>query len=193
MSDAYPQVEVTSRAELRAWLAEHHATSPGIWPVTHKQAEGDRHVPYDDVVREVPCVGWVDSRPRKVDARRSALLLTPRRPGSGWSKANKERVAELEAAGLLQPAGVRAIEAAKADGSWTALDAAIALIEPDDLREALDATPVARAEWDAFPPSARRAIGQAKRPETRARRVTETVEQAAIGVRANQWRQPKGR
>lgn len=120
------------------------------------------------------------------------MLVTPRKARSNWSRANKERIERLEAAGRLAPAGQRAVQAAKADGSWSALDAVEDLVEPDDLRVRLDADPEARRHWDAFPRSAKRGIlewiVQAKRPATRARRVAETAERAAVGERANQWR-----
>ena len=197
MSDRYARVEITSRPEWRAWLEENHSDAPGIWLVTHKKgAAPERHVPYDDVVEEALCFGWVDSLPRKLDDARSMLLVTPRKPGSSWSRVNKERVERLEAAGRIAPAGSAAIERAKRDGSWTALDDVEAGVEPDDLREALDANPDARRHWDAFPRSVKRGIlewiGTAKKPETRRKRVTETATLAAENVRANQWRGPKG-
>ena len=192
---SYAQVTVASRAEWRAWLAEHHATSRGVWLVTFKKAAGDRHVPYDDVVEEAIAHGWVDSQSRKLDDERSQLLMTPRKPKSGWSRSNKLRVERLSAAGLMAPAGLAAVETAKANGAWSALDDVENLTEPGELREALDADPAARRHWDAFPRSARRGIlewiGNAKRPETRARRIAETAARAAENARANEWR-PRG-
>ena len=192
MSEAYDRVEVTSRAQWRAWLAQHHADTPGIWLVTVRKSAGAEHVPYADVVEEALCFGWVDSRPRVLDERRSMLLVTPRKAGSGWSRPNKERIGRLEAAGLLAPAGRSVIEAARADGSWTALDAVENLDEPPDLAAALDADSDARRCWDAFPRSVKRGIlewiGTAKRPETRAKRIQDTAEKAARNERANQWR-----
>jgi len=188
---------VRSREEWRAWLAEHHGSAPGVWLVTFKQHSGEPHVPYDDVVEEALAHGWVDSQPRKLDDRRSQLLVTPRKPQSNWSRANKERIARLTAAGRMTPAGIAAVETAKANGAWTALDDVENLVEPGDLRAALDATPEARRHWDAFPPSARRGIlewiGNAKRAETRAKRVAQTARLAAENVRANQWPRPEGR
>lgn len=193
-ADHYERVEIVSRAGWRAWLAAHHDRSPGIWLVTWKKATGDRYVSYDDVVREALAFGWVDSVPRTLDAERSQLLLTPRKPGSNWSRANKERIAGLEAAGLMAPAGAAAVAAARADGSWSALDDVEDLVEPADLAAALDAVPEARRQWDAFPRSARRGIlewiGNAKRAPTRAARVAETARLAAQGVRANSWPRP---
>jgi uncharacterized protein YdeI (YjbR/CyaY-like superfamily) len=190
MSDAYEQVEVTSRAAWRDWLAAHHGDAPGAWVVTYKKAEGDRYVPYEALVEEALCFGWIDSKGRRLDERRSMLLMTPRKPGSGWSRPNKERLERLFADNRMEPAGIALVEAAKADGSWTALDDIENLVEPDDLRAALDASPAARASWDGFPRSAKRAILEwiagAKRPQTRAKRVEETATLAARGERANQ-------
>lgn len=106
-------------AELRAWLAEHHTTEPGVWLVTWKKGDR-RHVAYDDVVRQALCFGWVDSQSRGVDEHRTAVALTPRRPRSRWSASNRQRVAELLAAGLMEPAGLAAVAAAKRDGTWEA-------------------------------------------------------------------------
>ena len=197
MSDTYELVEVHSRAEWREWLRTNHTTSPGIWLVTFKKASGGPYIPYGDVVEEALCFGWVDSVPRKLDAERSQLLMTPRKPSSRWSKVNKDRVDRLIASGHMTEAGQRSIDTAIANGLWVALDDVDALIEPDDLSELLDARPEARRHWEAFPPSARRGILEwilsAKRAETRARRIAETVESAAIDVRANQWPRPNGR
>ena len=196
MSTRYDRVEVTSRAQWRAWLAEHHATCPGIWAVTYKRPD-KRHVPARDLNAEALCFGWIDSQPRALDTARSQLLITPRKPSSKWSKINKDRVEQLTASGLMHPAGLAVVDAAKAAGTWTALDAVEALDEPPDLALALDAHGSARAHWDAFPRSARRAIlewiAAARKPETRHARITQTAEMAAENLRANQWRRPKGR
>ena len=187
MSDAYEQVEVTSAAELRQWLEANHATSPGIWLVSYKKAAGDRYLSYEDLVCEALCWGWIDSKARSLDDLRSQLLLTPRKPASKWSRPNKIRIAQLEAAGRMASPGRAVVEAAKASGTWTALDDVENLVEPAELTAALDAKPEARRNWDAFPRSARRAtlewLAAAKRPETRDRRVAEVVELAAQNIR----------
>lgn len=181
-------VHCETRAEWRAWLAAHHATSDGIWLVTWKRASGRPVLAYDDLVLECLAFGWVDSRAGSVDADRSKLVVTPRRPGSGWSRPNKERIERLEAEGLMTDAGRAVIEAAKADGSWTLLDEVEDLIVPPDLTEAFARHPGSAAGFDAFSPSARKQLLQwivlAKRPATRADRVEATAAKAAVGERA---------
>jgi uncharacterized protein YdeI (YjbR/CyaY-like superfamily) len=187
---AYGDLLVETREEWRAWLAEHHASVSGIWAVTWRKDSGGPVVTYEDLVEEALCFGWVDSRGGRRPDGRTGLLLTPRRPTSAWSGPNKERVARLQAAGLMTAAGQAVVDAAKASGRWTALDAVERLEVPDDLGAAFEAHPGSRDHWEAFPRSARRAIlewiSTAKRPETRAARVAETARQAALGVRANE-------
>lgn len=162
-----------------------------MWLVSWKKATGRPAVDYDAAVEEALCVGWVDSTGRRLDDERSMLYVAPRKPRSGWSRPNKERVARLTVAGLMRPAGLAVVEAAQADGSWSLLDDVENLVVPDDLRAALDAHAGAAGHWEAFPRSAKRGIlewiVQAKRPETRAKRVEETARRAARNERANQW------
>ena len=191
MSTPALELLVTTRAGWRAWLAQHHARAAGIWLVTYKKASGKPHVTYDEIVEEALCFGWIDSRSGRVDEERSKLWLAPRKRGSGWSRLNKERVARLLAAGRIEERGLAVIAAAKRDGSWNALDEIEDGIVPADLQAALTGKPSARAAWESFSPSARKGILQwvagAKRPETRAARIAETVDLAARGLKANQW------
>lgn len=190
-SDEYERVQPKTRAEWRRWLAKHHDTAPGVWFVAWKKASGNVSPSYDEQVEEALCFGWIDSRPQKVDEDRAALLFTPRKPRSGWAGTNKARVERLIADGEMQPAGLAKIEAAKRDGSWDALTASEALDEPAELAAAFRRDATARQHWDAFPPGVRKAILEwitsAKRDETRAKRIEETVTLAAQNVRANQW------
>lgn len=190
-----PRFEVESREEWRAWLESNHEGEKGVWAVTFRKGSGGPIVGYDELVEEALCFGWVDSVGRKVDERRTMLRFSPRKAGSGWSRPNKERVQRLERDGLIAPAGAAVIEAAKADGSWTVLDDVWNLVIPDDLAEAFDQHPGSAEEWEAFPRSAKRGIlewiVQAKRSETRAKRIKETASKAAKGDRANEWT-PKG-
>ncbi len=98
--------------------------------MTFKKASGGSHVPYDDVVEEALAHGWVDRQPRKLDERRSMLLVTPRKPASGWSRANRQRVERLTATRLMTSAGLAALEVAKANGACCALDEVEELREP---------------------------------------------------------------
>lgn len=187
-----PRVEPTSRQHWRDWLAANHASAGSVWLVLPKKGSGLPGPSLAEAVDEALCFGWIDSLPRKLDDKRSLLLMSRRKPGSNWSAVNKAKIEALLAVGLIQPAGLAAIEAAKADGSWTALDAVEALEVPPDFAEALDAMPPARANWDAFPRSARRGILEwilnAKTAPTRRKRIAETAENAARNIRANQWR-----
>lgn len=184
-------VLVRTRAEWRRWLQQHHGRDAGVWLVTFRQGSGEPAPGYDAAVEEALCFGWVDSRPKKLDERRTMLWFAPRKPGSGWARPNKLRVERLIAEGLMAPAGLAKIEAAQADGSWTMLDAVEDGIVPDDLAAALANWPDARRHWDAFPRSARRGIlewiVQAKTAATRDKRVQETARLAQDNVRANQW------
>ncbi len=179
--------EPASLAEWRAWLAANHTRRDGVWLVFRKVSAGGPFS-YAETVEQALCFGWVDSRAKGLDAEHTMQRFGPRRPGSGWARPNKQRVERLLAAGLMAPSGLAVIEAAKADGSWTLLDDIEDLIVPDDLAAALDARPGARAAWDAFPRSPRRLmlvwLVEAKKPETRARRIAEIADKAALGARA---------
>ncbi len=181
-----------SRAAWRRWLEQNHTRAEGVWLISYKKAAGKPRFEYDEAVEEALCFGWVDSKPNKLDDERSMLWFAPRKPGTGWSRPNKQRVERLIEAGLMAPAGLAKVEAAKRDGSWNALDAVEALEVPPDLEQALAARPGARSYFDAFPRSVKRGIlewiANARKPETRAKRVEETARLAAQNKRANQWR-----
>ena len=189
--DDAPWVHVETVQEWRDWLLANHATSSGAWLVSWKSPTGRPSVKYELAVEEALCVGWIDSSGRTIDDERHALWFTRRKAGSGWARTNKERIVRLEAEGRMTDAGRALIDAAKADGSWTLLDDVENLIVPDDLAAAFARYPGSREYFDAFPPSARRAllewIVQAKRETTRAARLDETARLASQNIRANQW------
>ncbi|MDQ2854009.1 MAG: YdeI/OmpD-associated family protein [Chloroflexota bacterium] len=184
-----PLVQPDTREAWRDWLSRHHRSVDGVWLARSTKASGRVPLDYDAIVEEALCFGWIDGLVNTLEDGRQAHLLTPRRAGSAWARSNKERVERLIAEGRMTDAGLEMIDRAQADGSWSMQDAAEALIEPDELSAALDANPEARRHWDAFPPSPRRAliwwVMSAKRPETRVRRVTQIVDEAAVGRRAN--------
>lgn len=187
--DGNPMVHPKTRDEWRVWLERNHATSTGAWLVTARKETGHPRVEYAEAVEEALCFGWIDSKSNRLDDTRSLLWMSPRKPRSGWSKSNKERVERLERDGLMSDAGRAAVEAAKRNGAWSLLDSVEALELPDDLAAALARNAKAKANYDAFPPSSKKIIltwlATAKRPETRTRRIEETVRLAEQNIRAN--------
>lgn len=172
------------------WLEAHHGRDGGVWLVSWKKHTSRPAISYEEAVIEALRFGWIDSKGRRLDEDRTMLWFSPRRAGSAWSRPNKERIARLEQQGRMAAAGRAMVDRARADGSWSALDDVENLVVPDDLADAFASHPGSRAHWDEFPRSARRAIlewiMQAKRADTRARRVDQTARLAARGQRANQ-------
>ncbi|OYY64789.1 YdeI family protein [Sphingomonas sp. 28-62-11] len=191
MKDDYERVEVTSRADWRAWLAANHGQATPIWLVTYKQAAGDRYLPYGAIVEEALCFGWIDSLPRKLDDLRTMLLLSPRKPGSGWSAANRERAERLIADGQMAAAGLAIVVAARADGSWDRLRAPETGDPPADLAAALAAAGADKG-FTALSLATRKRclefLGSARRAETRAARIAKIVAGAQAGVDPLAWR-----
>ena len=185
MTDQVPQYQPASRAGWRKWLRENHKKSTGVWVVFLKGAE--RQLTYADSVEEALCFGWIDSLMRPIDGRSYRQLFTPRRAKSGWSALNKKRIASLVERKLMTKAGQAKIDEAKANGSWTKLDAVEALTIPPDLAKALRADKKAKAFFDGLAPSNRKAIlhwiNDAKRAERRAERIAHTIAQARQGLR----------
>lgn len=180
------RVRAADAVAWRAWLEENHERASGVWLLSVR-GNANVGVGYEDAVRQALCFGWIDGPVRTFDDQTVGQWFSPRRPSSGWAATNKARIAELEAAGMLAPAGIRVLDAAKANGSWEVLDGPEAGIEPPEFAAALDAVPAARANWDAFPKSAKKLgltnIAMAKRPETRAARIAKIVADAAEGRR----------
>lgn len=180
------------RQEWRDWLEANHQRTHGLWHVSWRTGTGRPRLPYEALIEEALCFGWVDSTARRLDDERTMLWTSPRRKGSVWSAPNKVRVARLEASGLMREAGRQVITRARADGTWVLLEEVEAGIVPDDLAAALDAHPAARAGWDRLPPSAQRGylatLVLARRPETRAARVADAAARVARGERPGQPR-----
>ena len=178
----FPIYHPPDLAAWRAWLAANHDTVRGVWVASWRKASGRDRVPYEDLVEEALCFGWIDSTVTILDDDRGLQLMTPRKRKSGWTRLNRRRVAAMEEQGRMTEAGWRAVEAAKANGWWTLYDAVEDLIEPDDLVAAFAASPDARRGWDTLAPSARKqllwSVISAGRPETRASRIARIVAQA---------------
>jgi len=189
-----PEIAVQSVDALRDWLAANHGQPKGVWLVTMKKDAPDGYIPVTDIVDACLCFGWVDSLPRAKDDQRTMLYISPRKRGSNWSRVNKEKVVRLTDAGLMHPAGLAVVEAAKADGSWTALDDVENLVLPSDLEAAFAAQNDALAKWEAFPRSVKRGaleiLLNAKRPATRAAKINQIVSDSAQNQRPFQWKSP---
>lgn len=188
--ESFPRIEVRSRAELRDWLAANHGTAGSVWLVTYKK-HTPHHAEFGDLVEELLCWGWVDSRTLGIDADRSAVLIAPRNPKSAWSAVNKAHAAHAVASGAMTPAGMARVEAAKASGLWDFLDDVERLEVPSDLAAALAAGGV-RGAWDGWPRSVKRGtlewIKTAKTAPTRAARIAEVAASAAQGLRPKPFR-----
>jgi uncharacterized protein YdeI (YjbR/CyaY-like superfamily) len=166
--------------ELEAWLEENATESPGLWLKIAKKGAPEPSVTYDEAVELALCFGWIDSQKRGFDETHFLQRFTPRRPRGRWSKINREKAEALEKAGALRPAGAAEVEAAKADGRWeVAYEGSRTAKVPDDLQAELDANPKAAAFFADLDSANRYAIiwrlGEAKKPETRARRLAKFV------------------
>ena len=186
--DEAPEIHVNDRETWRRWLETNHDTATGVWLVTWRARTGRIRLDYEAAVEEALCFGWVDSTGGHLDDERGKLYFAPRKRRSPWAASNKARVERLIADGRMSPAGLAAIERAKANGSWEVLDSVERLEVPPDLAAALVARPPAAGNFAAFTPSARKMllgwIALAVRPEARARRITEVAEAAARDERA---------
>lgn len=181
-----PTVFFASPDDWEAWLEEHHESSDGVWIKMAKKASGVASVDWGGALEVALCFGWIDGQRRSFDDAHFLQKFTPRRPRSKWSQINVGHVERLRAAGRMRPAGLRQVDAAKADGRWEAAYAPPSRIEvPEDFRAALDARPEAAAFFATLGSSARfpflYRIQDAKRPETRAKRIAEYVELLAAG------------
>ncbi len=178
-------------AAWRAWLERNHARKEGIWLVYYKKGTGKRSVTYKEALEEALCYGWIDSTVNRLDGERYMQKWTPRNAASVWSAANKERVKNLVAEGRMAAPGLAKVEAAKGNGSWDRLSDIDRIGRPakipEDLCLALAGNPEAHERFERLAPSQRKLwawwVISAKRPETRARRVAETVKRVAAGRR----------
>ncbi len=185
-----PIIPFTSQNALREWLAEQHTTAPGVWLKFAKKGSGIASVSYPEAVDVALCYGWIDGQKASFDDRYYLLRFTPRRANSRWSQVNRRRASELIESGEMAPAGLAAIERAKANGRWaTAYPSQRAATVPEDLATALAASPAAQQAFDTLDSRNRYAIlyriQDAQRPETRTRRIEKLVAMLAAGDKPN--------
>ena len=175
-----PIIPFASRDAWKGWLEEQHATANGLWLKIAKKGSGVDTVSYAEAVEVALCYGWIDGQKASFDDRYWLQRFTPRRPRSKWSKVNRQKATELIEAGEMKPAGLREVERAKANGRWdSAYDAQSTATLPDDLRRELEKNHKAREFFSKLDSRNRYAIlyqiQDAKRPETRARRIAKYV------------------
>jgi uncharacterized protein YdeI (YjbR/CyaY-like superfamily) len=199
MADDHPTLIVVDAAAWARWLASNHEHSPGVWLGLAKQGTTEpTRLTYDEALEEALCHGWIDGQVRRLDALVYRQRFTPRRPRSAWSKRNVGIVERLLRESRMRPAGIAAVERAKADGRWEQAYAGQATIEvPADLTAALGARPAARAMFEVLTSQNRYAvlyrIDRAKRVDTRARRIEQFVAMLARGETPYpQRRRPSG-
>ena len=180
MAGALITLDVRTREEWRRWLGKHLASSPGIWLVRPKQHAGVQSMPYEDVVLEALCFGWVDSLIKRLDENRYAIKVTPRQPTSKWSDLNRKRWEELRAAGLLAAPGLAAAPAANRYASKPKVPEL-----PAYIRTAFKSNSKGWRFFQALSARNRRDfvvwIHTAKRPETRERRIRQSIEMLSAG------------
>lgn len=175
----------------RAWLEEHHTTEPGVWLHYYKKASGRPSIDWSAAVEEALCFGWIDSIRRSIDDISFKQYFAPRKPKGTWSKINKDAVARLTTAGRMWPAGLEAVERAKANGSWETLDTVEAMEFPEELRIALVANQAAMEYIESLAKFPKWQllywVNAAKRPATRQARIDEIVACAAEGRRPDRF------
>ena len=186
-SSAEPPVKAfRTRAAWAKWLAAHQADDAGVWLKFAKKGTGSVTVTYAEALEVALCFGWIDAQVKRLDETYYLQRFTPRRARSRWSKRNREAATRLIEAGLMQPSGLAEVERAKADGRWdAAYESPANATVPDDFARALARNPKAREFFATLTGSRRYAflyrIQDAKRPETRARRIAQFVELLARG------------
>lgn len=186
LPDDLPELLLPDAAAWRAWLLEHHTEPSGVWLVLTKKGGTVTALDYEAALQDALCFGWIDGQARRRDDQTSYQRMTPRRPRSPWSARNVARVEALEREGRMHDAGRAQVDAAKSDGRWErAYGGQGAAVVPDDLAAAVAANPEAQAWFEVLTGTNRFAlyfrVTQAKRPETRARRIADLVDKLARG------------
>jgi uncharacterized protein YdeI (YjbR/CyaY-like superfamily) len=177
----------------REWLEKHHTGTKNIRLIIYHKKSGTPSIKYDEAVEESLCFGWIDAKPNTRDDESYYLLFARCNPTSNWSRANRERAKRMIRQGLMTEAGMEMIALAKKNGTWTALEDIQKSVVPSDLKEEFAASPAAEKNFSAFPPSSKRIILEwilnAKQPQTRKKRIEETVQLEENNIRANHYRQ----
>jgi len=173
------EIYFKNRIEWREWLSINHNSSKGVYLIFYKLSSEKESMRWEEAVKEALCYGWIDSVAKKIDDEKRKQLFTPRKPKSGWSKLNKDRIKKLIANNLLHESGLQKIKIAKKDGSWSIRDNAENLIIPNDLKKKFDKNKIAFKNFQAFSKSYKKAylhwLYSAKREETRKKQLIEII------------------
>jgi uncharacterized protein YdeI (YjbR/CyaY-like superfamily) len=188
-----PTFYAKTRNEWRKWLTKNHLSEKSVWLIIYKKESDTPSVYYSEAVDEALCFGWIDSKPNKRDADSYYQFFAKRNAKSNWSKVNKEKVAKLLEQDLMHSSGLEMIDIAKQNGTWTALDEVENITIPDDLKNLFIKNKTAFEHWEKFSRSSKRGILEwimnAKKAETRQKRIEETVSLAEKNIKANHYRQ----
>ena len=184
--EKFPEIYLENRADWRDWLAENHASSPGVWLIYSKKHTCVARVSNDHAVEEALCFGWIDRTVKRMDNQRDCQWVAPRRRTSGWSALNRRRAEALMASGAMMAAGLDKIEEARANGNWDkALEDRVDRPVPPELTAALSSEPRAEAGFNRLTPTQRKYlvnhVARAKKEETRQRRAARVVEMILSG------------
>ncbi len=184
MAPELPELLVPDARAWRDWLADQHASAPGVWLVLHKRGGTVTSLTYADALDEALCFGWIDGQAAKRDDESYRQRMTPRGPRSAWSARNVDHVGRLERENRMHEAGRAAVRAAQTDGRWErAYEGPATAVVPDDLAEAIAADPQAQAMFDVLTAANRFAlihrVTTVKRAETRSRKIAQFVEMLA--------------
>ncbi|MEZ5059129.1 MAG: YdeI/OmpD-associated family protein [Saprospiraceae bacterium] len=191
IKDGVQSITASSSEVWRSWLELNHDKAKSVWLIIFKKDSGVASLDYEEAVEESLCFGWIDSKPNKRDEKSYYQFFAKRKEKSNWSRKNKETIQRLIDQGKMHSSGLEMVKRAKEIGTWDALNDVENLIVPKDLQAELDKYKNAIENWNNFPPSTRRGILEwilnAKKPETREKRILETAEKAERNIRANQF------
>lgn len=183
-----PELYFKNDNEFREWLHDNHENSEGVYLIFYKVDHPKESMRWEEAVRVALCYGWIDSTVKSLGDGKRRQYFTPRKPKSVWSALNKRHIEELSALDLMHNSGWKAIEIAKENGSWTALDDVENGVIPDDLYKAFKQNKLAFKNYQAFSPSQQKSylywLNQAKREETRQKRITEIVSLCEANIKS---------
>ena len=189
IKDGRKTVEAKTRKEWRSWLEKNHKSETSVWLILFHKKSLTPSVEISEAMEEALCFGWIDSKAKKRDSESFYLTFSPRNPKSNWSAINKERVEKMTQLGLITESGQKMIDLARQTGTWDALTDVQNLVIPDDLQKLFDINPIAFNNFNSFSSSSKRLILEwirsAKKPETRQKRIAETVRLATENIKAN--------